>query len=130
MASYAIANIKELEDVAPKFGLPPGVQARFAREQLGCEKTGLSHQRLAADTRMPFGHRHGQQEELYVILSGSGRIKLDDEIAELGAWDVVRVAPDTMRALEAGPDGLEYLAFGGPTAEASDGEIVQGWWAE
>ena len=130
MPDYTIVNLRELEDVGPKFGLAPALEARFAREPLGCEKTGLSLQRLAPNARVPFGHRHGQQEELYVILEGGGRAKIEDEFVDLERWDVIRLAPQTMRALEAGPAGMEFLAFGGPTAATSDGEIVQGWWPD
>jgi mannose-6-phosphate isomerase-like protein (cupin superfamily) len=130
MAGYTILNLRELEDMAPKFGLAPAIEARFARQALGCEKTGLSLQRVAPNTRVPFGHRHAQQEELYVVLSGSGRVKLGDEIRAIGPMDAVRVAPDTMRGFEAGAEGLELLAFGGPTAPENDGEIVQGWWSD
>jgi len=130
LTDYSLVNLKEIEDSAPQFGLSPALEARFARESLGCEKTGLSYQRLAPNARVPFGHRHGQQEELYVIVEGTGRIKLEDEIVELRAWDAIRIAPQTMRALEAGADGMGFLAFGGPTAATSDGEIVQGWWSD
>jgi quercetin dioxygenase-like cupin family protein len=130
MSDYTVVNLRDVENAAPKFGLPPEVEARFPRRALGCETGAVSLQRLAPGTRSPFGHRHKHQEELYVIVEGSGSMKLDDDIVELRQWDVVRVAPETMRAFEAGPDGLELLAFGAPIAEESDGEIVPGWWSE
>ena len=129
MSDYTIVNLGDVEDVAPKFGMPDGMSARFPKGELGCAKIGLSHQTLGPTMRGPFGHRHAGQEELYVVLSGSGRMKLDDEIAEIRARDVIRVAPDTMRAFESGPDGLELLAIGGPL-DGDRGEIVPGWWSE
>jgi hypothetical protein len=128
VAGYAIKNLKEIEDQAPKFGLSPSLEARFAREPLGCEGSGLSYQRLAPNFRMPFGHRHNQQEEVYVLVSGSGRVKLDDEVFELRRWDVVRVAKETMRAFEAGPEGAEIIAFGAGGGGLGDAEMASGWW--
>ena len=126
--SYAIRNLKEIEDSAVKFGLSPQMESRFARKDLGAETLGLSYQRLAPNMRQPFGHRHEQQEEVYVVLSGGGRVSFDDEVVEIRPWDAVRVAPDTTRAFEAGPDGLELLAFGAHTV-STDVETVPGFWA-
>jgi hypothetical protein len=128
MSDYTIVNLREVEDSAPKFGLPPNLQARFPKHQLGCRIGAVSLMRLAPNSRSPFGHRHADQEGLYVIVDGGGRVKLGDEVVEVGRWDAIRVAPATTRAFEAGPDGLEYLAYGAPLAEQSDGEIIQGWW--
>jgi mannose-6-phosphate isomerase-like protein (cupin superfamily) len=130
MADYTLINLKDVEDSATKFGLSPDLEARFAREDLGLEKSGISYQRLAPSYRMPFGHKHGEQEELYVILSGGGRVKLDDEIVEVRQWDVVRVPNQTMRNFEAGPDGLELLAFGTPSMGNKDVEQTPGWWTD
>lgn len=128
MTGYTIKNLRDdVDDMAPRFDMSPQLEARFAREPLDCEQGGLSYQRFAAGTRAPFGHRHAEQEELYVVVSGGGRVKLDDEIRELRRWDALRVAPATMRAFEGGPDGLELVAFGAPNAPG-DGEIVMGWW--
>jgi len=112
VSRYAIANLKQLEDSAVAFGLAPDLEARFARDALECEQTGLSYQRLAPDARMQFAHRHGADEEVYFVLSGSGSVRLDDDVVAVGRWDAVRVAPGTVRAFAAGPDGLELLAFG------------------
>jgi mannose-6-phosphate isomerase-like protein (cupin superfamily) len=111
MAEYTVANLKEIEDSAVKFDMPPGIEARFGRRPLGSEKSGVSYQRLAPDVRLPFGHRHTDQEETYVVIGGSGRIKLGDEVVELRTWDTIRVAPGAMRCFEAGSEGLEYIAF-------------------
>lgn len=129
MTAYAIRNLKEIEDSAVKFGLSPQMESRFARKDLGAETLGLSYQRLAPNMRQPFGHRHEHQEEVYVILSGGGRVSLDDEVVEVRPWDAVRVAAETTRSFEAGPDGLELLAFGAHT-DSGDVETVQGFWAE
>ena len=131
MSAYTHKNLKtDVEDMAPGFGMSPQVEARFAREALDCEKGGVSYERLAPDTRMPFGHSHKQQEEIYVVVSGGGRVKLDDEIRDVSQWDAIRVEGSTMRAFEAGPDGLEVIAFGAPNTGPGDGDIVPGWWAE
>ena len=84
---------------------------------------------LAPGLRTPFGHRHGRQEEVYVVVRGSARIKVEDEIVDLAQWDAIRLARNTMRAVEAGPDGVEYLAFGAGT-DPQDAELVQGWWSD
>ncbi len=112
MSSYSIKNLKDVADMAPRFGLAPDLEARFTRDDLDCERTGISYQRLAPNAEGGFGHTHRQDEEIYVILSGSGRIKLDAEEVNVGAWDAIRVAPGTFRAFAAGPEGLELLAFG------------------
>jgi mannose-6-phosphate isomerase-like protein (cupin superfamily) len=128
MAGYEIVNLKEVENSAEKFGLSPNLEARFARKDLGAERSGLSYQRVAPNFRVPFGHNHEDQEEIYVILSGSARLKLDDEVVDVRAWDAVRIAPETMRGVEAGPEGVELLAFG--AGRGGDTEPKPGWWSE
>jgi len=108
--------------------MAPDVEARFARRPLECEQLALSYQRLAPNARMPFGHKHAAQEEIYVVLGGSARVKLDDEFVELGELDALRVDPETMRAFEAGPEGAEFLAFGAPGSDQNDADMVPGWW--
>ena len=127
MSDYTIVNFDDVEDAAVAFGLAPDLDARFPKKQLGCEQTGVSRQRIAPGFRVPFGHTHKTQEELYVVVDGSGSVKLGDEVVPIRRWDVVRVAPGTGRAFEAGPDGLELVAFGAPYADG-DAEMVQGWW--
>jgi mannose-6-phosphate isomerase-like protein (cupin superfamily) len=126
MADYAIVNVKELDNAAEEFGLAPDVEARFGRKALDAQKGGFSYQRLAPNFRQPFGHHHAAQEETYVVLSGSGRVKLDDEIVEVKQWDAIRVAPRTKRAFEGGPDGIEFLAFG--AGESGDAEMHEDFW--
>ena len=131
MSSFTVRNLKEIEDQAPKFGLSPSLEARFARAPLGCEQTGLSYQRVAPNFRIPFGHKHGGQEEIYVLVTGSGKMKLEDDVVDVRQWDAVRVPAGTIRGVEAGPDGAELLAFGGPTGgKPNDAEMVPGWWAD
>lgn len=127
MADVQQVNLAELEDVAPRFGVE-GVEFRGAREALGCERSGLSLQRIAPGARQPFGHRHAEEEEIYVVLSGGGRIRLDDGEREVRPMDAIRVAPRVARAFEAGPDGLELIAFGSPGGGRRDSEILPGWW--
>lgn len=127
MSGYTIRNLRELEDSARAWGLAPDLEARFGRKPLGSEKSGLTYFRLAPGHRIPLGHRHAEQEETYLVLSGGARVALDDEVRELGPWDAVRIAPATMRGLEAGPEGAEVLAFGaGP---AGDADTQPGWWS-
>ena len=128
--AYTIRNLKEIEDQAPRFGLSPGLEARFAREPLGCERSGLSYQRFAPNYRSPFAHRHGEQEEIYVLLKGGGRMKLEDDVVELRPWDAVRVAKETMRSFEAGADGAELIVFGAGSSGLHDAEMTPGWWTD
>src|SRR4051812_11529332 len=106
MADYTVKNLRESEDMAPKFGLAPDMQARFPADELGLEATGVSLQGLSPNATQPFGHSHRTQEEVYLVLSGDGRVKLDDEIVELRQWDAIRIPPGVMRAVSAGPEGI------------------------
>ncbi len=131
MPNYTVQNLKrDVRDSAPDGGLAPDVEARFARDALECEKGAVGFFRIAPNARMPFGHRQKTQEEIYVVVSGGGRMKLDDDMLEIGPFDAVRVAPETARGIEAGPDGIEYLAFGAPHTGSGDGEIVKDWWGD
>jgi mannose-6-phosphate isomerase-like protein (cupin superfamily) len=130
MAPYTVVNLKEVEDQAPRFGYAPNVEARFARVPLELEKSGISHFRCAPGFRMPFGHRHGEQEEIYVVVRGSALMKLEDELVGLREWDAVRVPGATTRGIEAGPDGVEVLAFGAPNTEGRDAELEADFWPE
>jgi mannose-6-phosphate isomerase-like protein (cupin superfamily) len=126
--SYTIKNLRDAEDMAPKFGFDAVQEARFPWRDLRAEHTGLALMRVKPGQRQAFAHRHDDAEEIYVILSGRGRIKLDDAVREVGPLDAIRIAPNVTRALEAGDEGLEYLAFG-PHHEG-DGEILKdpGFW--
>jgi mannose-6-phosphate isomerase-like protein (cupin superfamily) len=126
--SHTIKNLNEVHDAAKDHGLGEHGEARFASGELEMTQAGLSHQRLRPGRRQTFGHRHEQAEEIYLVLSGGGRVKLDDEILEIGPLDAIRVDPQTMRAFEAGPEGLEFIAFG--QHFGGDGELVNGWWSD
>ena len=127
MSGYTKKNLRNVENQAPKFDMPPELEARFARTALGGETLGLSLLTLEPNFRMPFGHKHADQEEVYVVLRGSARINVDSEIVELGEWDAIRFDKNTMRAVESGPDGVEYLAFGAGD-DPGDAELVANWW--
>jgi uncharacterized cupin superfamily protein len=127
MSGYTKKNLRKVENQAPKFGMPAELEARFARTALGGESLGLSLFRLEPGFRIPFGHKHVGQEEVYVIVQGSGRIKVEDEIVAVGQWDAIRFDKDTMRDVEAGPDGIEYVAFGAGD-DPSEVEMAQNWW--
>jgi quercetin dioxygenase-like cupin family protein len=126
--SYTIRNLSETPDSAVKFGLSELGEAHFPREELGAESTGLSYQVLKPGKRQAFGHRHDKAEEVYVVLSGNGRVRLDDEIVEIARLDAIRVAPGVTRAFEAGADGLEWMAFG-PRCD-KDGETDSEFWTD
>jgi mannose-6-phosphate isomerase-like protein (cupin superfamily) len=129
MAEYTTVNLREVEDQAPKFGISPDLEARFGRVPLEAELIGVTYQRVAPNFRIPWGHTHKTQEEVYVLVSGSGRMKLGDEIVELKPWDAVRIHKDTMRGFEAGPEGAEILAIGAPGGPG-DAELEQNWWSD
>ena len=125
MSDYTIINLTDVPNMAPTHGLTFG-EVRFPRELAGAQQTGFGHQRIFPGEQQSFGHRHEQAEEIYFVIAGSGRAKLDGEVRELATHDVLRVAPAVTRAFAAGPDGLELLSFG-PRC-AGDGQLVQGYW--
>jgi len=126
-APYTHKNITDVADSAPKFGFGELQESRFAHHDFDAEQTGFSHHRFKPGKRQGFGHRHEQAEEIYFIVAGAGRVKLDDEILELEERDVIRVAPGVTRAFEAGAEGLEVLAFG-PHHADDRGELIPDWW--
>ena len=128
--SHTVINLKEVEDQAPKFGLSPNLEMRMARVPLELEHSGVSYQRIAPNFRVPFGHKHKTQEEIYIVLSGSLRAKIEDEIVELKPWDALRVHKDTLRSFEGGPEGAEILAIGAPNTGPGDADMVQDWWSD
>ena len=130
MAGYTHLNIKEIEDQAEKFGMAPKLEFRMAREALELEQSGLSYLRVAPNFRLPFGHTHKTQEEVYLVVSGGGRMKIEDEVVDLRQWDAVRVHKDTMRNFEAGPNGAELIAIGAPRTGPGDADTVPGWWSD
>jgi quercetin dioxygenase-like cupin family protein len=128
MSNYAKVNLLELEDsIGDRV---PEIEGRFGRTPLGSRDIGVSHFRYAPGFRSPAGHRHREQEEAYVVVAGSGRALLDGEVVELRQWDTVRVAPEVVRAFEAGPDGMDVIAIGGPKPEGGDGETGPAEWPD
>ncbi len=125
---YSKKNLRAVQDMAVEHGLSETQEARFARADLGAEQTGMTYLIVKPGQREAFAHRHRTAEEIYVVLAGSGAVKLDDELVQLAPLDAVRVSPGVARAFEAGPQGLEVLVFG-PHVEA-DSEIVQDFWGE
>ena len=127
MAEFTKLNLKDdVENASERFGLAPQMEARFARRAMGLEGGGFSYQKLAPDFRAPMAHRHAKQEEVYVIVGGTGRIKIEDEVHDLTQWDAIRLPPQTARAFEAGPDGLELLAIG--FGQGGDAETLKDFW--
>jgi mannose-6-phosphate isomerase-like protein (cupin superfamily) len=128
MPDWTMKNFGDLRDVSPQ---DAQVQWRFAREALGSPELGVSRFTYDPGARMPWGHRHRVQEEVYVVVAGSGRAKLDDEVVELSIWDVLRVAPAVVRsfeAFEAGPEGLDVICIGGRKPTGGDTERFEGFW--
>jgi quercetin dioxygenase-like cupin family protein len=128
MSNYAKVNLLELEDTVGD--RVPEIEGRFGRTALGSRDIGVSHFRYAPGFRSQAGHRHREQEEAYVVVAGSGRILLDGELLELSQLDTVRVAPEVVRAFEAGPDGMDVIAIGGPKPEGGDGELASADWPD
>jgi quercetin dioxygenase-like cupin family protein len=128
MAGYAIVNLLELDDSVQ--GRVPGLEGRFGRKRLGSRDLGVSHFSYAPSTRSPAGHSHREQEEAYIVVAGSGRVRLDDELHDVRQWDVIRVAPEVVRAFESGPDGLDLIAVGGPRPEGGDGVTSDTPWPD
>jgi quercetin dioxygenase-like cupin family protein len=131
MSDYTHINLKEdVDDQAPNFGLSPQLESRMARVPLEMENAGLSYIRIAPGFRIPFGHKHKNQEEVYVLVSGNARIKIEDEVREMKQWDAVRLHRDTVRGFEAGEQGAELLAIGAPNTGPGDAEVFQDWWSD
>ena len=126
---YTHKNLAEVEDSAEQYGFGETQESRFPTKDMGAEQTGLSLHRFKPEKRSAFGHKHDDVEEIYVVVGGSGRMKLDDDVIDLERLDAVRVSPGVIRAFEAGGEGLEILAFS-PRREDDRGEIVQGWWGD
>ena len=131
---FTLRNIKaDLDDIGSAFDGPPDLEFRAATKPLQLEQSALSYQWVPPGYRFPYGHSHSTQEEVYVVVRGSGRMKLDDEIVELEEWDAVRVPPGTWRGYEAGPEGLELLVIGAPNLgddPRGDVDGQRGWWAD
>ena len=130
MSDYTIKNFMEIENSAASRAPDGEIEARFARSHIDSEHLGVTHFRFAPDFRPPFGHRHREQEEVYVVVSGSGRVRLEDEIKDISQYDVIRVAPHVARGFQAGPDGIELIAIGNDRPEGGDGELLPEFWTD
>jgi mannose-6-phosphate isomerase-like protein (cupin superfamily) len=128
MPSYTTVNLLEIENVIGDRA--PGIDGRFTRSQLDSRDLGVSRFTYAANMRSPMAHSHREQEEAYVVIAGSGKVLLDDEIIDLQQWDVLRVAPEVVRAFEGGPEGLDMIAVGGPRPEDGDGVMAAASWPD
>jgi mannose-6-phosphate isomerase-like protein (cupin superfamily) len=126
MPDWAKTNFGRLRDMSPR-GAP--MQWKLARNAMRSRELGVSRFTYEPGVRMPFGHSHREQEEAYVVVAGSGRAKLDDEVVELTAWDVLRVAPAVVRSFEAGPEGLDLICIGGRRPKGGDTERFPDFWA-
>jgi mannose-6-phosphate isomerase-like protein (cupin superfamily) len=127
-APFTHKKLTDIEDSAPKFGYGELQEARFANDDLEAERTGVSYLRVKPGKRQGFAHKHEDAEEVYVVLSGAGRLRLDDEIIEIEPLDAIRISPGVTRQLEAGPVGLDVLAFG--PRHDGDGELIPDWWTD
>jgi mannose-6-phosphate isomerase-like protein (cupin superfamily) len=128
MTRHTIVNLKQIEAAEGARAL--GIDAHFARSHMGSEHLGVTYFKYPPDLRTGSGHHHREQEEAYLVIAGSGQIKLDDEVFDLAEWDLVRVAPDVVRGLRSGPDGLEVIAIASDRPEGGDGELVKDWWTD
>jgi mannose-6-phosphate isomerase-like protein (cupin superfamily) len=128
VSNWKIVNLLDVDDSAA--GRLDGLEVRMSRKHMESRDVGVSLFRYGPDVRNPMSHHHREQEEAYVIVSGSGRVRLDDEIKDVRQWDVIRVAPEALRAFEAGPDGMDVVAVGGPKPEGGDGEISDAPWPD
>jgi len=126
--SYTIKNLRDSEDLAVEGGFSDTQEARFPRSDLDAEAIGLALITVKPGKRQPFAHRHKNAEEVYVVISGAGKLRLDDEALEVGPMDAIRMSPEHTRALEAGPEGIELLAFG--PHHDKDAEVVPDFWDE
>lgn len=125
---YTVMRLTNVKDSAQEFGVGEDMEVRFAKDELDAERTGVSHHRIKPSKRQPFAHQHDEAEEIYVVLGGSGRFKLDDEVIDVEPLDAIRVAPGVIRCFEAGPGGIEVLVVG--ARHDGDGRILPGWWSD
>jgi mannose-6-phosphate isomerase-like protein (cupin superfamily) len=131
MGSYTVQNLNDVQNQGENFGINPDeLQLRMAKDPLECQNAGISLLRLGPSFRVPFGHKHKTQEEIYVLVKGSGRMKIEDDVVEVQPLTAVRVDPGTMRSLEAGPEGADFVVIGAPKTGPGDGDVVQGWWSD
>jgi oxalate decarboxylase/phosphoglucose isomerase-like protein (cupin superfamily) len=131
VAGYTVQNLREIENQGLKFGMDENdIQLRMAKDPLGCEHCGISYIKLGAGWRQPFGHNHKTQEEVYILVNGGARMKVEDEVVEMKPMTAVRVSKDTMRGYEGGPEGAELIVIGAPRTGPGDADTVPGWWTD
>lgn len=131
MANYTALNLREVENQGERFGIDPDeLQLRMGKDPLNCANAGISYLRLGPGYRVPFGHTHKQQEEIYVVVGGKARMKIEDEVIDVEPLTAVRVAPETTRGIEGGPDGAELIVVGAPRTPAGDADMHQDWWTD
>jgi mannose-6-phosphate isomerase-like protein (cupin superfamily) len=130
MSDYTVVKVSDVPDQGPNLGVAPHFEIRFLRNDLGCEDCGVSYARIAPNWRMGNGHRHKRQEEVYLLVSGSARIKVGDDVVDLEPWTAVRVPKDTTRALEAGPEGAEFVFVGAPNTGPGDAIDEPDFWTD
>jgi mannose-6-phosphate isomerase-like protein (cupin superfamily) len=131
MAGYTVQNLREVENQGVNFGIDPNdMELRMAKDPLECTNAGISYLKLGPGFRAPFGHTHKTQEEIYILISGSARVKLNDDVIEMEPFTAVRIAQDTMRSYEGGPEGAELIAIGAPKTGPGDGDTTPGWWSD
>jgi mannose-6-phosphate isomerase-like protein (cupin superfamily) len=131
MAGYSVQNLNEVQNQGENFGLNPDeMQLRMAKDPLECQNAGISLLRLGAGYRAPFGHKHKSQEEIYILVKGDARMKIEDEVVEMQPMTAVRVDPGTMRGYEAGSGGADLIVIGAPRTGPGDGDMEPGWWSD
>jgi mannose-6-phosphate isomerase-like protein (cupin superfamily) len=131
MAGYSVQNLNEVQNQGENFGLNPDeMQLRMAKDPLECQNAGISLLRLGAGYRAPFGHKHKSQEEIYILVKGDAKMKIEDEVVEMQPMTAVRVDPGTMRGYEAGSEGADLIVIGAPRTGPGDGDMEPGWWSD
>jgi len=131
MPGYTVKNLREVDNQGVHFGLDENdMEIRMAKDPLECSHAGISYVKLGPGWRAPFGHTHKMQEEIYVLVGGSARMKVDDEVVDLDPFTAVRISPEVMRSYEGGPDGAELIVIGAPKTGGGDANTVQGWWTD
>lgn len=131
MAGYTVKNLREVENQGEHFGIDPNdLQLRMAKDPLECASAGISYLKFGPGFRVPFGHTHKTQEEIYVLISGHARMKVGDEIIDMEPFTAVRVAPETPRGYEGGPEGAELIVIGAPRTGSGDADVTPGWWSD
>ena len=129
MSEHTVVKVSDVPDQGPNLGIAPHVEIRFLRNDLGCENCGVSYMRIAPNYRQESGHRHKVQEEIYLLVSGSARVKAGDDVVELEPWTAIRVPNETVRSIESGPKGAEFVLVGAPNTGPGDAIDVPDHWA-